>query len=149
MQTKTDEIRTSNRQTHGIGLMKRALSALGSRAIDRRSKVGKALSQWRVDLVNDLGGLQEISTQENAIIDLCVREKLLLDSLDAWLLEQRSLVNVRKKSVYPALIQRGQLAESLARHLQMLGLKRRSKPVSGLAELLKRPNNHSAEREAS
>lgn len=28
----------------------------GSRAIDRRSRVGKALEQWRADLVADLGG---------------------------------------------------------------------------------------------
>ena len=137
MHAESHEIRTSNRQTHGLGLMKRAIKTLGSRTLDRRSKVGKALSQWRADLVSDLGG-HEISTQENAVVDLCVREKLLLDSLDTWLLEQRSLVNVRKKSVYPALIQRGQLAASLAQHLHMLGLQRRAKPVGRLADLLTR-----------
>jgi len=141
MHAESHEIRTSNRQSHGLTTMKRAISTLGSRTIDRRSKVGKALSQWKKELVQDLGGQDQISTQENAILDLCVRERLLLDSLDAWLLEQRSLLNVRKKSVYPALTQRGQLADSLARHLQMLGLKRRARPVAGLAELLAAHNH--------
>lgn len=141
MHAESSEIRTSNRQTHGLTVMKRAISTLGSRTIDRRSRVGKSLSQWRADLVSDLGGQDQISTQENAVIDLCVREKLLLDSLDAWLLEQRSLVNLRKKSVIPALSQRAQLADSLARHLQMLGLRCRAKPVRGLAELLRAHNN--------
>ena len=126
--------------THGLTTMKRAIKTLGSRTIDQRTSVGKALNQWRADLVADLGGKDQVSTQEHAILDLCVREKLLLDSLDTWLLEQRSLVNVRKKSVYPALVQRSQLADSLAKHLSMLGLKRRAKPVSGLADLLNRPH---------
>jgi len=47
---------------------------LGSRAIDRRTSVGRALAGWRPDLVEDLGGLERISTQEVALIDLLTRE---------------------------------------------------------------------------
>ncbi len=123
-------------QTHGQYTLKRAVKELGSRSIDRRTSLGKALYAWRDELITDLGGADAVSTQQMALIDLCVRTKLLLDSLDAWLLQQRSLVNSRKRSVIPALISRTQLSDSLARYLGTLGLQRRAKPTKGLHELL-------------
>jgi len=38
--------------------------------------------------------VEAISTQQAQVVDLAVKTKLLLDSVDAWLLTQRSLVNV-------------------------------------------------------
>jgi hypothetical protein len=136
MATQTPEFKTSNRQTHGHATLNRALKTLGSRSLDRRTSLSKALDQWRAELIADLGGLSEVSTQQKALVDLCVRTKLLLDSLDTWLLEQRTLVNARKKSVYPALLSRSQLSDSLARYLGQLGLARKSKPINSLSSLL-------------
>jgi hypothetical protein len=51
---------------HGIATMKRALKSLGSRSIDRRTSLGKALDQWRTELIADLGGQDQVSTQELA-----------------------------------------------------------------------------------
>jgi hypothetical protein len=89
---------------------------------------GRALAKWRLDLIQDLGG--DVSTQQSALVDLAVKSKLLLDSLDAWLLTQDSLINKRKKSVLPVVRERQTLADGLARYLSMLGLERRSKEVS-------------------
>jgi hypothetical protein len=50
---------------------------------------------------------------------------LYLDSVDAWLLEQRSLVNARRRAVLPVVLQRQQLADALARYLSQLGTVRR------------------------
>jgi hypothetical protein len=41
---------------HGLSAMKRAVKVLGSRAIDRRTQVGKALKEWRTEIAQDLGG---------------------------------------------------------------------------------------------
>ena len=112
---------------HGITTLKRAVKELGGRAIDRRTTLGKALARWRADLVTDLGGEEAISTQEAALVDLCVKTKLMLDSIDAWLLTQPSLVNARKRSLLPVVRERTQLADSLARYLNHLGLKRRAR----------------------
>ncbi len=120
---------TSNHQTHGLTLLKRAVKNLGGRAIDRRTAVGKALSQWRAELLQDLGGCESVSTQELAIVDLAVRTKLMLDSIDTWLLTQPSLVNARKRSLLPVVRERTQLSDALSRYLSQLGLKRRAKPA--------------------
>ena len=67
----------------GLVTLKQAVKGLGSRVIDRRTTLGKSLAKWRTDLIEDLGGPDEISTQRSALIDLAVKSKLLLDSIDA------------------------------------------------------------------
>jgi hypothetical protein len=68
-----------------------------------------------------------VSTQQLAVIDLAVKSKLMLDSVDAWLITQRSLVIRRKKILMPVVVQRQQLADGFARYMAMLGLERRKK----------------------
>lgn len=114
----------------------RAVIELGPRALDGRTKVGRALEAWRTQLVGDLGGEAHVSTQQHAIIDLAVRTKLLLDSIDSWLLAQPSLINKRKRALLPAVRERTQLADALARYLAALGLERRAKQMQSLQEYL-------------
>ena len=109
--------------------MKSALSKPGANVIDGRTKLGRALAEWRAELVADLGGESAVSTQQLAVIDLAVKTKLLLDSIDGWLLQQPSLVNKRKKAVLPVVRERQQLADALARYMQQLGLERRKATV--------------------
>jgi len=115
---------------HGLTTLKQAVKGLGGRVIDRRTTLGKALSQWRSSLVSDLGGKDAISTQQEALVDLAVKSKLILDSIDAWILTQPSLINARKRSVLPVVMQRQTLADGLARYLQTLGLERRTKKIN-------------------
>jgi len=77
--------------------------------------------------VADLGGEDNISTQQAALIELCVRSKLMIDTIDNWILSQDNLVNKSKKAVIPVVIQRQSLADGLARYLSQLGLERRVK----------------------
>lgn len=62
------------------------------------------------------------------MIDLCVKSKLLLDSIDAWLLTQPTLINKRKKTLLPVVRERQTLADGLARYLTTLGLDRVTPP---------------------
>ena len=118
---------------HGFYAMERVVRTLGARAIDGRSTVARQLAAWRGDLIRDVGG--DPSTQQLAVIELATRTKLLLDSVDGWLLVQPSLVNARKKALLPVVRERQQLADSLARMLERLGLERRTKPLDLAAEL--------------
>jgi hypothetical protein len=111
----------------GLFTLKRALIDLGSRAIDGRSSVGVALRRWKADLAQDLGGDDSISTQQETLIELAVRSKIMLDSIDACLLAQPSLINACKRTLIPLVLQRQTLADGLARYLSQLGLERRRK----------------------
>ena len=113
--------------THSLTILKRAVNGVGNRLIDRRTVTGRALAKWRADLTQDLGGEDAVSTQQSALVDLAVKSKLLLDSVDAWLLTQDTLINKRKRSLLPVVLQRQTLADGLARYLSQLGLERRHK----------------------
>ncbi len=123
-------------QRHNLQTLKRAVKELGARSLDGRTRVGRALAAWRAQVVTDLGGDDVLSAQQQALIDITVRTKLILDSVDAWLLAQPSLVNKRKRALLPVVRERTQLADSLARHLSALGLERRGKPTQSLQEYL-------------
>ena len=114
-------------QKHGLTRAKQAIREWGERAIDGRSKAGRALAAWRSALIEDLGGEDQVSAQQLTILELAARTKLLLDGIDAWLFEQPSLVNKRDRKLFAVVKERQQLADSLARYMGMLGLERRSK----------------------
>jgi hypothetical protein len=119
---------------HGLRPLREAVKGLGGRVIDKRTSLGKTLAKWRADLIDDPGGADSISTPQSALIDLCV-SKLILDSIDACLLTQPSLINKQKKTLLPAVRERQALADGLAHYLNQLGLERRHK-VKTLSDIL-------------
>ena len=126
----------ANARKHGASTLKRAVKELGNRAIDRRTTIGKALAAWRSELLADLGGIEAVSTQELALVEEAVKTKLILDSVDAWLLTQPTLINRRAKAVLPAVRDRQALVSTLRALLGDLGLKRRAKALPSLGEYL-------------
>ena len=92
-----------NGQKHGLNRLRRTVEELGGRLLDGRSATVKALNAWRTEIIRDLGGMQELTATKLAIVDLAAKQKLLLDSVDAWLLRQPSLVDEEKKAVLPVL----------------------------------------------
>lgn len=114
-------------QKSGAFALKRAVRLLGSRTIDRRTRVGRALAAWCTDLANDLGGLAALSTQQRAIIEQAATTRLILDSIDGWLAKQPSVIDKRKRALLPVVRERQSLADALVRYLTALGLERRAK----------------------
>ena len=121
---------------HGLNALKARVKVRGLGAIDERTAAAQALLAWRRELVADLGGEDSISAQQRALVELAARTRLYVDSLDAWIMEQPSLVNARKRAVHPILLQRQQLADALARYMTQLGLERRVKEVRDLRTYL-------------
>jgi hypothetical protein len=134
MRNAKDEQRRSPRHSHGMNALKRAVSALGRRTIDKRTTVGKQLVAWRSDLLADLGGIEAVSTQELALVEEAVKMKLLLNSAAGWMLAQPSLVDNRKRALLPVVRDYQALVNVLRGLLTDLGLKRRSRELPSLAQ---------------
>ena len=117
---------------HGFYRMKRAIKDLGTKAIDRRTALGKALVNWRERLVQDLAGEGLLTTQQLGIVDLAIRTKSMLDSIDHWILAQPSLIDPNRQGLIPVVRERTLLADSLANYLSILGLKRVARNVPSL-----------------
>ncbi len=111
---------------HGLNALKARVKVRGLAAIDRRTAAARTLIAWRRELIADLGGEQAISAQQRALVELAVRTRLFVESLDAWIMGQPSLVNARRRAAHPVVQQRQQFADALSRYLAQLGLERRT-----------------------
>jgi hypothetical protein len=97
------------------------------------------LERWRQEIINDLGGRDNISAQQSVIIDLAVKNKLILDSIDRWIFRQPSLIDKRKRALLPVVGEQQSIANALAKYMDRLGLERRHK-VKTLHDLLNAPD---------
>lgn len=134
-------------EQHGFHALKKAWSKLGNRMLDGRSTAAVALRKWRAEIIEDLGGPDNMSAQKETIVDLACRNRLILHSVDTWIFEQETLIHKSKKRLaclLPVVIQRQALADSLAKYMGMLGLERRHK-VKSLTEILSADKNTKAE----
>lgn len=104
----------------------------------------QTLLAWKDELLRDLGGKESVSAQKRALVDAAVRTKLYVDHLDAFLMEQPSLVLKRKRAVLPVLRERQQLVDSLSRLLGQLGLERVPKQIPSLTDYLESKSTASA-----
>jgi len=86
----------------------------------------------------DLGGIENVTTQELALVEEAVKTKLILDSIDSWLLSQPTLINKRTRGVLPVVRDRQALVATLRGLLSDLGLQRRTKVGPTLGEYLER-----------
>jgi hypothetical protein len=102
----------------------------GFGAIDRRTAAARETLAFKHELIAALGGEAQLNPQRRKLIDMVARASLLLDHVDAWLFQQRSLVNARAKTLLPVLVQRQALADHLAKLLDKLGLERARPPLS-------------------
>ena len=107
----------------------------GLAVIDMRTSAARELMRWKAELLRDLGGEENISTQRLALVDMAVRTRLFLSHIDAFLLAQSSLVNKRHRTVLPILRDRMTLSDQLARLLSQLGLDRADAPGSRPCEV--------------
>jgi hypothetical protein len=126
---------------HGLTALRQKVRVRGFGTLDQRTAAAKALHAWRNELLSDLGGDAAASASQKALVDVAVRTRLFVESLDAFLMEQESLVNKKKRAVLPCVLERQRLADSLVAVLSRLGLERRAKPVPSLEEYLNAGGN--------
>jgi hypothetical protein len=108
----------------------------GFKALDQRTVAARSLLDWRKNLLDDLGGETAVSAQQMALVETAVRTRLYVDHVDAWIMERGSLINAKRRAIYPIIRERQQLVDSLARLLSALGLERRQKPPIDLSTYL-------------
>ena len=117
-----------------ISTMKKAVAKYGTRAVDGRSKMAYQLRAWRKDVIDTLGGYDNVTPQELAIVEMASMNRMIICSIDAWILSHPTLIR-KDQSLMPAILQRQQLGNGLRDDLKAIGLHRRVKQVS-LTEIL-------------
>src|SRR5262249_4819497 len=127
---------------HGLTAPMVRVKLAGFSAIDRRTVAARDTLAFKRELTAALGGEADLPPQRQKLIDMAARAALLLDHVDAWLFQQRSLVNARAKTLLPVLVQRQALADHLTRLLDKLGLDRVAQKIgSGQTAVIILPDN--------
>jgi hypothetical protein len=123
---------------HGDSILKKAISKLGSKALDGRSTLALELKEERRELIAALGGQSDISPQEMAIIDMIAMKRIRRKPIAEWaLLNRDRLFDRRKRSLAPIALQLEQLEDGEVRLLKELGLKRRARQLPDLSTYLR------------
>jgi hypothetical protein len=122
---------------HGFSALKRRVAIKGLDAFDLRSAAARRMISWRDELVLALGGSENVSPQEFALLEMLIKTRLLLEHIDGYILGLDSLVNRKKHSLKPIVRERLTLVDTCSRLLSQLGLKRREKPIPDLKDFLR------------
>src|SRR2546422_9459458 len=88
---------TQPRSRHGLTAPMARIKLKAFQAIDRRTVAARETLAFKGELAAALGGEADLSPQRRKLVDMTARAALLLDHVDAYLFEQRSLVNARAK----------------------------------------------------
>jgi hypothetical protein len=131
--------------THGLCALKKIITTRGMQAVSARSYAVKAVRAWEAELIRDLGGAENLSTQKRTIVEMCCRTRLFIEHIDSWIMLQDFLVYNRKKKLIPVVQQRQALCDSLTRMLAQLGLDRQAKKVEDLDQFFARRAREKAE----
>jgi hypothetical protein len=99
---------------------------LTTKRLDGRSAVAVAVRTWKADIRRDLGG--DLSRAQETVLEAAAQTWVILSTLDDYICRQASIVT-RKRQLIPVVRERMQIAESLAKHLDRLGLDRKARDV--------------------
>jgi hypothetical protein len=114
--------RNGNAVKHGHYSLARRLKNAGLKRSDGRSALERLKADWKADVRLSRGG--ELSPQQEALLEAASNTWLMLSSVDAWLLDQESLVNRRRRELLPVVQQRAALVRTLRELLGDIGLER-------------------------
>src|SRR5215472_13973780 len=103
---KQKHIAYQKKYVHKLSKMKAAVIRYGSRAIDQRSKLAHSLKAWQNEVIATLGG--DVTPQQKSIIEIASMNKMMISSIDAWIVSQPTLIR-RDQSLIPVILQRQQL----------------------------------------
>jgi hypothetical protein len=121
-------------QKHQLTPLLKVLKQRGMGAIDQRTSLAKATAKLRSELVRDCGGEEALSVQQHKIVDEFIKRSVLLESIDAWIFTQPTVINKRTRSLYPIVVQRQTIADGMVRCLDRLDLERKAKQIPSLQD---------------
>ena len=121
--------RVNSQESHGFHVARRFLAEYGQRALDMRTRAGKDLAAWKDAYIADLGGQGNVSIAQLTLLEVAATQWFLYEGLRAKLVAAAAEGQLEREPI--DLLRR--LGDSLAKHLQTLGLEKRKPPPEDLS----------------
>jgi len=139
-------------ESHGLISLRNAIRNRGKRGrsfIDLRSNSGQNAVAVQAGLINDLGGIEHISTAQKVLIELVGRELYYLDETDQRIVHVcRAVPKLKHSPKGMAMLYgyRSPIIANLSKHLMALGLEKKPPPAKSLDEILSEDDDVTEER---
>ena len=124
------------RPLHPLATIRRKILTDGLSRVDGRIHSVRVIKKWQRELAQDLGGLGALTTAQKTLLELSTRTRLLLEHVDAHLMQLKSVIQKRKGRLLPLVNERMKIADVLTRQLLALGLERKSTVIPALSQYL-------------
>ncbi|TMA95692.1 MAG: hypothetical protein E6J77_02175 [Deltaproteobacteria bacterium] len=115
-------------------MLRRVLRSVPIDLLDKRSAIGVAARKRREELIDHCGGAEAVSPAQVILIDTAVKTELIVRAAEDYILRQETLVVDHGR--LPVVMQRQQLADSLCRMLEKIGMDRKAREVTSLHDYL-------------
>jgi hypothetical protein len=136
-----------NHETHGIMTFKNAVQRRmrrGRSVIDKRSKEGQRAEAFKQALIEDLGGIDNLSAAKLRLIDEIARDHYLADEIDRRVfkmihkikLKEQSLNTMADPKQFATFYSYRSASHNLMKNLALLGLEKVKPPPKTLEQLL-------------
>ncbi len=73
--------KTNSHESHGYYAAQRFLAEYGTRALDQRTRAAKELTAWKEGCLEDLGGIENVSTARLTLLEMAAFEWYLYRGL--------------------------------------------------------------------
>ena len=110
------------------------LNRSGPEGVDKRTVAGQMILEFSNGLARDLGG--DLTVAQKALVWAMARKWLLLNIGYSWLFEKETIIDESKKGLVPIVRELAYLESGLIEGLRTLGLERKAKAITTLAEIL-------------
>ncbi|MBX3027516.1 hypothetical protein KF840_21680 [bacterium] len=127
----------SNARIHGSSRAAADLKELVRRSMDGRTSEAREVAEWCADYAGDLGGLDELTTAQRTLLQHAGHTVLQLRRVDAFIASMETIAHRKRRQLYPIIVQRAALVNTLRGLLSDLGLERRAKQVPDLDAYLR------------
>ena len=128
--------RNGSARKHGHHARKLKLTDVRLVDISQQNGPGRLVAAKAEAIFADRGGRENLTELQQDLVNRYLVTELLIQSIDFWLLEQKSIINKRKKTAIPILTERNRLTETSLKLAQAIGLERKEPPAPSLAEFL-------------
>lgn len=125
------------RSRHGLSPVKTKVMVRGLKAVNLNSAAARAFVEHRSELIEALGGQDQVSPQIRGLVEMASRLRLVIDHGYAWLYEHGGqAINGRRRGFIPLVRELMALSEAYVRILDRLGLARLEPKEATLGEIV-------------
>lgn len=120
------------------------LKQWGTLALDGRLPLARERREWVEAVIADAGGRDHLSRVEISLREGLGDEWLILRSIGLYIFGMESLVNRKRRSLHPIVMQYNQLSDSFSRRCHQLGVKRVPPPTPTLQDMIAKVHEKAA-----